>query len=190
MFDPALPANGTRIRSVELRDQFNGLKTLIDAVPTAPITGAVVDSVTTTVPNGDAAASASVTGSTVHFTFTLPRGDAGPPGPEGPAAVNVVVDAVVTGESGTDAQVLSTFDGIVAHFTFTIPRGNPGVDGLPGAPGEVTNASLATALADTPHNCAGVSLLPIPPNDPPTRADLLAVIDKLNELISALQRVP
>ena len=33
MFDPNLPAPNSRIRSAELRDQFNGLKELIDAVP-------------------------------------------------------------------------------------------------------------------------------------------------------------
>ena len=35
-FDPNLPANGSQVRSAELRNQFNGLKTLIDAVPAGP----------------------------------------------------------------------------------------------------------------------------------------------------------
>jgi hypothetical protein len=35
-FDPNLPAPNSRIRSAELRAQFNGLKALIDAVPAGP----------------------------------------------------------------------------------------------------------------------------------------------------------
>ena len=74
------------------------------------------------------------------------------------------------------------------------PQGLPGAPGADGADGEVTNADLAAAIAaallDTARNPTGVALLPIPPNDPPTRADLLAVIDKLNELITALRREP
>ncbi|MCX6901485.1 MAG: hypothetical protein NT105_22625 [Verrucomicrobia bacterium] len=36
MFDPSLPVNGSQIRAGELRDQFNGLKGLIDAIPAGP----------------------------------------------------------------------------------------------------------------------------------------------------------
>ena len=103
MFDPTIPQEDTELDAAQMRDQFNGLKALIDGVPAGP-------------------------------------------------------------------------------------------QGIPGPPGEVTTAdmtaAIAAALLDTPHNCTGVSLLPIPPNDPPTRADLLAVIDKLNELITALRREP
>jgi len=35
-FDPSLPANGSDVRSDELRNQFTGLKELIDAVPVGP----------------------------------------------------------------------------------------------------------------------------------------------------------
>ncbi len=35
-FDPALPLHGSEIESGELRDQFNGLKELIDAIPAGP----------------------------------------------------------------------------------------------------------------------------------------------------------
>ena len=35
-FDPTLPINNTVIDADELRAQFNGLKTLIDAVPAGP----------------------------------------------------------------------------------------------------------------------------------------------------------
>ena len=36
MFDPSLPANGSEVTSTELRNQFTGLKALIDAVPAGP----------------------------------------------------------------------------------------------------------------------------------------------------------
>jgi len=35
-FDPTLPATNSEIRSAELRNQFNGLKEIIDAVPAGP----------------------------------------------------------------------------------------------------------------------------------------------------------
>jgi len=40
-FDPALPANGSKIRSGELRGQFTGLKDLIDAGPPTDVVGGV-----------------------------------------------------------------------------------------------------------------------------------------------------
>jgi hypothetical protein len=54
-FDPTLPAASTQISSAELRAQFNGLKDLIDSMPTIPevdaeiasLTPAPVDSVAT-----------------------------------------------------------------------------------------------------------------------------------------------
>jgi len=48
MFDPNLPQENTLADAVQMRAQFNGLKTLIDAI--SGITGAVVDSVTTVAP--------------------------------------------------------------------------------------------------------------------------------------------
>lgn len=58
-----------------MRSQLNGLKDLIDAVPT--ITSAVVDSVTT-LPAGDpAAVTASITGGVLHLSFGIPTGPAG-----------------------------------------------------------------------------------------------------------------
>jgi hypothetical protein len=45
-FDPTLPANGSAIRAAELRNQFNSLKSLIDAIPAPvaesdPVVGAI-----------------------------------------------------------------------------------------------------------------------------------------------------
>ena len=95
--------------------------------------------------------------------------------------------------TGSDLQsevVRNQFNALKA----LIDAGLPGPQGPQGIPGEVTNtdlsAAIAAALLDTARNPLSVELLPIPPNDPPTRADLLAVIDKLNELIAALRRGP
>ena len=41
-FDPTLPASNSEMRSEEMRNQFNGLKDLIDAIPTAPPLSAVL----------------------------------------------------------------------------------------------------------------------------------------------------
>jgi hypothetical protein len=77
-FDPTLPISGTPLQSAVMRGQFNGLKDLIDAVPT--ITSAVVDAVNT-LPAGDpAAADASVSSGVLHLTFGIPEGQSGPPG--------------------------------------------------------------------------------------------------------------
>ena len=48
MYDPNLPANGTEMVSAEMRSQFQGLKTLIDAIVT--LTAAQVDGVTSLPP--------------------------------------------------------------------------------------------------------------------------------------------
>jgi hypothetical protein len=74
-FDPNLPQENTVADAVQMRSQLNGLKTLIDAVPT--ITSAVVDSVTT-LPSGDpAAVTASISGGVLHLSFGIPTGPAG-----------------------------------------------------------------------------------------------------------------
>jgi len=80
-FDPSLPVNNSKVRASELRDQFQGLKALIDAIQT--FTAAQVDG-TTTLPSGTPAqASLSVIGNTLHFTFQIPEGPQGAMGPQG-----------------------------------------------------------------------------------------------------------
>ncbi len=71
-FNPLLPANGGPIVAAELRSQFTGLKSLIDAVPA--VTGAMVDSVT--IGSGTSVNVSLVTG-VLHFDFIL---QPGPPG--------------------------------------------------------------------------------------------------------------
>lgn len=74
-FDPNLPIEDTLIDAAELRSQFNGLKALIDEI--TPVTEAQVDDVTTLPPGEEATASASVSGSMLHLSFSLPQGESG-----------------------------------------------------------------------------------------------------------------
>jgi hypothetical protein len=83
-FDPNKPANNSPNSSAEMRAQLNGLKDLIDALPTgAGITGAVIESVTTLPPGNPASATVSLAGSELRFTFALPEGAVGPVGQTG-----------------------------------------------------------------------------------------------------------
>ena len=66
-FDPALPATNSEILSAELRSQFNGLKTLLDAVPAGP---------------------AGATGAAGAAGPQGPAGAAGATGPQGPAGAD------------------------------------------------------------------------------------------------------
>jgi hypothetical protein len=72
----------------------------------------------------------------------------------------------------------------------------PGPQGPPGPPGEVTNSQLSEAMnqavyqatVTSSNNTNGVAVLEIQIGNPPTQADVQAIMDKLNELISALRR--
>ena len=87
-FDPTKPANGSPNSSAEMRGQLNGLKALIDAVPT--VTTAQVDAVTTLNPGDPATVGVSIMGSVLHLTFGIPQGvdgTQGNDGPEGPQGI-------------------------------------------------------------------------------------------------------
>ena len=107
MFDPTYPPANAEIESAPLRSQFNGLKSLIDAVPT--ITGAVVDAVNTLPAGSPAQVSASVSGGVLHLSFGLPAGDAGAPGPQGePGPVNFGDLASAIQTTSTNSNQVST----------------------------------------------------------------------------------
>ncbi len=195
MFDPALPQEGTPLDAVQMRDQLNGLKALIDAILT--VTAAQVDSTTALPPGTPAIASVSVVGNTLHFAFELPQGQPGDPGPsgsDGPPGqpfAQAVVDNVNTLSPGQDATVDVSFDGTNVHFSFGLPRGNDGSqgnDGAQGPPGEVTLDQLANVINGSSANSNSVGTLGLGVNDPPSGADLQQVVNKLDELILALRR--
>lgn len=116
-----------------MRNQLTGLKELIDAV--GSITSVEVDGVNTLPAGSPAGVSLSLVGSVLHFTFEIPQGQEGLPGPQGPAFSTAVVDAVNTLNPGDAATVESSFDGTTVHFTFGIPRGNDGQQGQTGNDG-------------------------------------------------------
>ena len=58
--------------------------------------------------------------------------------------------------------------------------------GPQGSAGEVSQQQLNSAIMDTPHNPTSVQTLSVGTTDP----TLQVIIDKLNELISALRREP
>lgn len=173
MFDPNLPANGTEMVSAEMRSQFQGLKTLIDAILT--LTAAQVDGVNTLNPGDPANATVSVVGNTLHLTFDIPRGNDGTQGAQG-----------ATGAEGTPGPQGPPGDP-------GGPQGPAGADGAPGPqgpqgpPGEVSlvdlNNGLLNTLNQTSANTNAVATLDTAPSDPPTLADYEALRAKLNELI-------
>ena len=187
MFDPTLPQENTPADAVQMRSQFNGLKTLIDAVPT--ITNAQVDSITTLNPGESATVGVSITGGVLHFSFGIPQGAEGPQGSDGaqgPPFGNAVVDSVTTVPPGSPANVGTWFDGTDVHFSFELPQGDPGEQG-PG--GEVSQGDLENAINfQTSNNTDAVSTIGTYVSDPPTQGEVQAIVDKLDELINALKR--
>jgi hypothetical protein len=162
-FNPSLPEDHSLIVAGVLRDQFNGLKTLIDAVPV--VQSATVEAVQTLPPSQPAAAEVTLVGQELRFTFALPQGyqgDAGATGatgeqgPQGPPFAQAVVDGVNTLAPGDPATVGVAFDGSNVHFSFGIPQGFSGANGDTGPQGP----PFAQAVVD------GVTTLP--PGDPAT----------------------
>ena len=80
-FDPALPEDGALIIASVLRDQFNGLKALIDNIQS--VNAAQVDDTQTLPPGSAATATVAMVGGVLHFTFGIPHGYIGSQGPEG-----------------------------------------------------------------------------------------------------------
>ena len=108
-FDPNLPQENTPVDAAQMRSQLNGLKSLIDAVPT--ITGAVVDSVTTLPAGSTAQVNASVSGGVLHLAFGIPVGDPGAPGPQGdPGPVNFGDLAAAIQTTSTNSNQVATLN--------------------------------------------------------------------------------
>lgn len=191
-FDPAWPQNGQNIDADRFRGQFAGLIDLINQA--SSITSVVVDAVNTLPPGNPATVSVNVVGTALHFTFGIPQGNAGDPGPQGPAFSTAVVDSVTTLNPGDPATVSVGFDGSSVHFAFAIPRGNDGNQGAQGEagsqgpPGEVTNADLNTALQATLNQTSNVSNAVTTLDTPLAHPDMDTLRLKLNDLILALRR--
>ena len=183
-FDPSYPPTGAEIQSAPLRDQFTGLKELIDAILT--IVAAQIDSVSTLDPSQAATVSVSVNGQTLHFSFGIPRGPDGTPGAPGSVINSAQVDSVSSVGSADPASASVSYDGSILHFSFAIPRG---IDGANGAPGEVTTATLNAAIAGTSANTNGVAQLGATADSTYNPSQMQDVMNKLDEFIAAARRV-
>ena len=209
-YDPNFPATGLELKSAGFRDQFHGMKDLIDAGVPGP-QGPQGDPGTQGPqgPQGDPGPAGPQGNDGAQGPQGNPGADGpqGPQGPNGPVFGNTVVDGVSTLNPGDAATVSTSFDGSNVRFTFGIPRGNDGSqgpqgntgndgpqgpqgpDGPQGPAGEVTNAALESAIAGTSANTNGVATLDMPfTNDPPTLADIEVLRAKVNELILAQRR--
>jgi hypothetical protein len=127
-FNPSLPTELTIADAAQMRSQFNGIVDLIQTIPVgltgpAEVNAAVIDGVTTANPGDSPGATVALTAQTLHFSFSIPRGDAGATGATGPAFTSIAVDAVNTLPAGNQATVQTSFDGTTVRFTFGIPEG-------------------------------------------------------------------
>jgi hypothetical protein len=95
---------------------------------------------------------------------------------------SAVVDSVATVPPADPASASLSLTGATLHFSFSIPRD------LDGAPGEVTNATLAAEIAGTARNPSGVAPLNMSVSDPPTAAEVQAIANKVDELRAAALR--
>ena len=105
-----------------------------------------------------------------------------------PVVTGATVDSVTIG-SGTSVNV-SLVTGVL-HFDFILQ---------PGPAGEVTQAQLSNDLANavnqamlitlpqTSANTNGVPLLSLTVSDPPTQAEVQAVVNAYNDLVNSLRR--
>lgn len=101
------------------------------------------------------------------------------------------VDGVTVVPPIDPASVTVSVVGDTLHFSFAIPQGFPGANGPEGPvgpPGEVTLSALASAIAGTSANSDGVGLLNQIANPGYDPFQIQILIDKVNELISALRR--
>jgi hypothetical protein len=141
-YDPQWPQDGQLIDATLFRNQFSGIKDLIDTIPVGPpgqngsdgtsVTGAIMDGVNTLNPGDAAQASVSWDGANVRFTFGIPRGQ---DGASATPITSFIVDGVSTLNPGEPATVQTSFDGASVRFTFGIPRGNDGSQGQQGSNG-------------------------------------------------------
>ncbi len=114
----------------------------------------------------------------------IPAGPPGPAGPQGPVFASVQIGSVTTGAPGSAASASVNTFGNNVEISVTIPEGQPGS----GVTMTDVNNAIASEIAGTARNPNTVSDLVLSPSDPPTQADLLAVIAKINELLAALRR--
>ena len=87
----------------------------------------------------------------------------------------------VEGAEADAAQMRAQFAGLVEMIE-AIPAGPEG------PPGEVSPQTLDDAISGTAGNPQTVADLALIVSEPPTQAEMQAVVDKVNELLGALRR--
>ena len=104
---------------------------------------------------------------------------------------------MMLGGQGSDGRgVSNVVDNGNYTFTFQMSDGsNLGPVAIPAGPagpqgptGEVSAADLSSAIATTSANSNGVALLNLTVSNPPTQAEVQALANKIDELITALRR--
>ena len=162
-FNPTLPKANSKIRSSELRDQFNGLKedyeAQIAAIPAGPKGKPG--------PQGPPGEKGD------------PGDPGGPPGPQGEKG-----DQGDQGEKGDQGDKGDTGDPGGPPG----PQGEKGDPGDPGNPGEVSNEQLTDAIATTANNPSGFGAYGGDFSDPPTQQELRDFKDYVEAFRQALVR--
>jgi hypothetical protein len=176
-FDPNIPQPLTPLDAVQIRNQLNALKELIDAGVPGPA-GPPGVGIASVQDAGDGRVLLVMTDGSSTGPWEVVSG---PPGPQGPAGNDGRgVSDVVDNQNGSFS--LTYTDG---SYSGAIPL-------PPGPPGEVTNQQLSEALsgvvAGSSASTNGVELLDITVSDPPTQEQLQAVINKVNEMLTTQRR--
>jgi hypothetical protein len=112
---------------------------------------------------------------------------AGPAGPPGPTLANIQATGVTTGDPGTGASASAMMNAGNVELSFTIPRGEPGASGVTSS--EVTSA-ITNERINNAQNPTSAQTLSLSLSDPPTLAEVQAILSKVSELFTALQRQP
>ena len=167
-YDPQLPQEDTDLDAAQMRSQFQGLKTLIDAVPPGVqgppgpqgTPGADGRAVVSVYDDGSGRCITQMSDGATYGPFIIASGPQGMNGNQG--------DPGAQGPQG--------------------PQGNDGPQGPQGPTGEISAADLSSAIGGTSANSNGVGLIAYTPSDPPTAADWQVLADKMNELMTALRR--
>ena len=103
-------------------------------------------------------------------------------------ALKALIDAVPAGPAGPAGPV-----GPVGPAGGDGPPGAPGAEGNGGPQGpmgEVSQQDLVNERMNHAQNPTGVPDLSLTVSDPPTMAEVQAILTKLNELMGALRRQP
>ena len=166
-FNPNLPLDDSLMVAGEMRNQFNGLKTLIDEVPAGP--QGPVGPMGPAGPEGAAGPQGPEGPQGPSGGPPGPEGPQGPQGPQGP-------------EGPAGAQGASGEAGAVG------PQGPEGQQGPQGPTGDVSAAQLNDAIAGTARNPTASGPFGGGFSDPPTQAELVAFAAWVEAVRQALLR--